>query len=121
MPWKLIITIFVLIVIVTLVGFNAEYTSNVSLIFYEFQNVRTILIIGVSFVAGALFAIPYTVSSSLKIRKKQAKKIGSNDDAKEKELVKKIEKSKKTRGRKKKGEGATPIPDVPPEQNDGNI
>jgi uncharacterized integral membrane protein len=115
MPWKLIVAILFIILIIALIGFNWSFTSNVSLGFHEFENVPVLLTIGISFVAGALFAIPYSVRTTLRVKQKQAKKHLAAADGKEKELVKKIEKSKKTnrRGRKSKESGTAPLPDVP--------
>jgi|AVFP01.1.fsa_nt_gi uncharacterized integral membrane protein len=118
MPWKLIFAIFFILIIIALIGFNWSFTSNVSVGFHEFENVPVLLTIGISFVAGALFAIPYSVQTTLRIKKKQAKKLSASADGKEKELVKKIEKSKKTPRRKKRNKEAQPLPDVPAEPED---
>ncbi len=116
MPWKLITAIVLLALLIALIGFNWSFTSNVSLGFYEFQNVPIILTIGISFIAGALFAIPYSVRTTLKIKKKQAQKAAKlQDGAGEKELVKKIE--KRQRSRKKKPASGPKLPDVPADQD----
>jgi uncharacterized integral membrane protein len=110
MPWKLIFAIFFILIIIALIGFNWSFTSNVSVGFHEFENVPVLLTIGISFVAGALFAIPYSVQTTLRIKKKQAKKLSASADGKEKELVKKIEKSKKNTPPEKTEQGSSASP-----------
>lgn len=121
MPWKLISVIVFLAVIILLIGFNWGYTSSISIGLHEFSEVPIIITIGVSFLAGAVFAIPYTIRTTLKIKKKQNEKIEqANADTKDSGSAGRTKKRKmaKKSGSKpgRKGENsAPPLPDTPPE------
>jgi uncharacterized integral membrane protein len=121
LPGKLIIMVLVLAAVITLIGFNWGYTSAVSLVFYEFQNVPIIITIGISFLAGALFAIPYAVRSTLQHKRKQVRKIEKKQEFEEKNRQKLLKRNKKQRKGKTGssedgGSPAVQLPDVPPEE-----
>ena len=59
MPWRLIGTIAILVVLLTFIGFNVENTCNLSLVFYTLENVPVYLTVFVSFILGLLFSLPF--------------------------------------------------------------
>ncbi|AHC15224.1 hypothetical protein [Salinispira pacifica] len=121
MPWKLISVIVFLAVIIILIGFNWGYTSTISIGLHEFTEVPIIITIGVSFLAGAVFAIPYTIRTTLKIKKKQNEKIEqANADTQvsgsgKRAVKRKAAKKSNSKQDGKKGSSARPLPDIPPE------
>ncbi len=120
MPWKLIITIVFLAFLICLAGFNWGYRSNVSLGFYTFKEVPIIITIGISFLGGALFAIPYAIRSSIKFKKRQQKKLeGKKTPDAQKTSAEKSDKTRAAQrkpGGKKKGTEDQPLPDVSPQE-----
>ncbi|MGI9255484.1 MAG: hypothetical protein ACR2PY_00955 [Salinispira sp.] len=72
MPWKLLFILIIIAGLIVLIGFNWTNTSNVSIFgVYTFVNVPIIIIMGISFLLGAVFSIPYVMINIRKIRKKQ--------------------------------------------------
>lgn len=122
MPWKLIIAIICIAILMTLIGFNWSFTSDISFGFKTFENVPVILTIGISFLAGTLFAIPYAVRSSLQLKKRQStksEKLEKKNKTLEKKLDGKVDAQKsgkteksKRRQRAKKNSPVV-LPDVP--------
>ncbi len=72
MPWKLLFILIIIAGLIVLIGFNWTNTSDVSIFgVYTFVNVPIIIIMGISFLLGAVFSIPYAIIHVRKIRKKQ--------------------------------------------------
>lgn len=65
MPVKLILFLIIIVIVTIFAGFNISNVCNVSLIFYEFQNVPVFVTVLFSFVIGILVMLPFT------FRKKQ--------------------------------------------------
>ena len=73
-PFKLIGMIITMLIVVCFAGFNIDNRSNVSLIFYTFQNVPVFVTIFCSFSFGILFTLPFTIGRDSARRKvKEAK------------------------------------------------
>ena len=70
MPWKLILLLLGMLILLIFAVLNAANVSDISLGFYVFKDVPVFMSLYVSFVAGALFSLPFAVSSR---RKKKAK------------------------------------------------
>lgn len=68
MPWKLIVFLLGMLILLTFAGFNYNNVSDVSLGFYVFKDVPVFISLLVSFVIGVLFSIPFAFS------KRRAKK-----------------------------------------------
>ena len=60
MPIKLILFLIIIVVVTVFAGFNISNVCNVSLIFYEFQNVPVFVTVLFSFVIGILVMLPFT-------------------------------------------------------------
>ena len=60
MPVKLILFLIIIVVVTVFAGFNISNVCNVSLIFYEFQNVPVFVTVLFSFVIGILVMLPFT-------------------------------------------------------------
>ena len=67
MPIKLILFLIIIVVVTIFAGFNISNVCNVSLVFYEFQNVPVFVTVLFSFVIGVLIMLPFT------FKKKQPK------------------------------------------------
>jgi len=67
MPIKLILFLIIIVVVTVFAGFNISNVCNVSLVFYEFQNVPVFVTVLFSFVIGILVMLPFA------FRKKQPK------------------------------------------------
>lgn len=59
MPIKLILFLIIIVVVTVFAGFNISNVCNVSLIFYEFQNVPVFVTVLFSFVIGILVMLPF--------------------------------------------------------------
>ena len=61
MPFKLIGTIIILVLVTVFCGFNLENKCNINLIFHNFENISVFLALMVSFLAGILVTLPFTL------------------------------------------------------------
>lgn len=59
MPFKLLGTIIVLVVVTIFCGFNLDNKCNVSFGFYNFENVSVFITVMISFFAGILITLPF--------------------------------------------------------------
>ena len=94
MPWRFIGGLIILIFLVVFICLNLENKTNISFGFFSFNNVPAFLIVVVSFLIGALVALPISVFTNMtkKIKsKKQIKKQLKQESEKE------IDKGKKNK------------------------
>jgi uncharacterized integral membrane protein len=66
MPWKLLALILLMAFVLVFVGFNLDNRSDLSLVFYTFNNVPVVITLLVSFLMGLVVAFIFTVSKALK-------------------------------------------------------
>jgi hypothetical protein len=59
MPWRLIGIIAVLAVLLLFIGGNLDNKCNLSLIFFQFNDVPVYLTVFISFILGLLFSLPF--------------------------------------------------------------
>ena len=76
MPWKLIFVILSIVVITCLIGFNLENKSNISLVFWEFEDVPVFMTMFCSFCVGILFSLPFSIGK-IAAKNKEVKKWSS--------------------------------------------
>ncbi len=73
-PFRLIGMIITMLIVVCFAGFNIDNRSNVSLVFYTFENVPVFVTMFCSFCLGILFTIPFTIGRDSARRKAKAAK-----------------------------------------------
>lgn len=109
MPWKLLLTLFIIALLIMLVGFNWSNASDVSLFgLYTFPNVPIIVTIGISFLVGSLISIPFAIQSTSRRLKKQGT---SKPEPKQKHVSQKKKKNKRLPKSKKQ-----PLPEASSEE-----
>lgn len=74
MPWKLLLRLTGLAIILVFVVMNRQNTSDVSLGFRTFEDVPIFLSLFLAFFAGALVSIPVAVRSSARKNKSKTEK-----------------------------------------------
>jgi uncharacterized integral membrane protein len=71
MPWRLIILIIMLAVLLGFIGLNLGNTCNISLGFKTFYRVPVYLTIFVAFILGMVSSLPFIIFGSLKKSQKK--------------------------------------------------
>lgn len=82
-PWKLIIFLIIFTIVVLFAGFNIgpeNRTRTISFIFTEVHDVPVFLSIFISFIAGAIIIIPFTLRKRVKDRKHPADKLDKHEE-----------------------------------------
>ncbi len=64
MPLKLMGTMILLVIVTIFCGFNLDNKCDVSVIFYTFESVPAFLTVLISFFAGIIVMIPFTIGKS---------------------------------------------------------
>lgn len=109
MPFKLIGTIILLVLVTVFAGFNIDNKCNINLIFRQFNDVPIFFSLMIAFVAGVFVMIPFTLGKSAKAKK------SSQDKKLEKQLAKEARKEAKKAEKlmkKNKGKSASGEPPV---------
>jgi uncharacterized integral membrane protein len=88
MPWKTLLFLFALSVVVVFAALNMHHTTNISFGFHEFTAVPIFVSLFVAFLAGNLFMVPLLFRKKLKKIPKspKLKKEESRDEVKPKIL-----------------------------------
>jgi len=73
MPWRLIVFLIFLAVVVVFAGFNTGNATNISFGFYTVENVPIFLSLFASFFLGVLITLPFTMFRSSKKKQKLPK------------------------------------------------
>ncbi len=60
MPWKLIVFLLTLTLIVCFIGFNLDHQSDISFGFYSFEEVPIFVSLFSAFLLGCLIMLPFT-------------------------------------------------------------
>lgn len=71
MPVKLIVSLICILVLVIFAGLNYNNTSDISIGFYQFQEVPVFVSLTVCFIAGALFSISLIALGKIKPRQRK--------------------------------------------------
>ena len=82
MPWRLIVFLISLLVLLVFAGFNMNNASDISFGFYELENVPIFVSLLFSFILGVLFAIPFAFfgrKSGAKAKTKETREENNND------------------------------------------
>ncbi|MFP4564964.1 MAG: hypothetical protein ACLFNX_00555 [Spirochaetaceae bacterium] len=80
MPWKLIVFLFFVGLILAFVGFNAANVSDVSFGFYQFEDVPIFLSLFAAFFLGVLVTLPFTFRPrSTRARKRPKREMEADD------------------------------------------
>ena len=93
MPFKLIGIIITLVLVTVFCGFNLENKCNINLIFHNFENISVFLALMVSFLAGILVTLPFTLFKK-KMTKEQILQASEKLIASENKSAAKAEKQK---------------------------
>lgn len=83
MPWKLLVFLVVVGLILAFVGFNAANVSDVSFGFYRFEDVPIFISLFVAFFLGVLVTLPFTFRRRSTGAKKRPKKEVGGDSARD--------------------------------------
>jgi uncharacterized integral membrane protein len=70
MPWRLILFLIVLALVVAFAGFNIQNTATISFGFYTLESVPIFLSLFASFFLGVLVMLPFTLGRRRRNRKK---------------------------------------------------
>lgn len=81
MPWKLIVFLVLIGLILTFVGFNAANTSDISFGFYRFEDVPIFVSLFAAFFLGVLVTLPFTIRRRSTRPAKRPKKETGGDGA----------------------------------------
>ena len=111
MPIKLILFLIIIVVVTVFAGFNISNVCNVSLVFYEFQNVPVFVTVLFSFVIGILVMLPFA------FRKKQPKQNTPVSENQQKPVVKTESSDEKTVFKIRAGGGKTDKKDSKKQEN----
>ena len=107
MPFKLIGTLVLLVLVTIFAGFNINNKCDINFIFKEFKSVPIFFSLVVSFVAGVFVTLPFTIG---KRRDKTEKTVKSAEDKKlEKQQKKEAKKAEKLLKKSKKEEESVAI------------
>jgi len=98
MPWRLIVVVLLMGILIAFIGLNLENRADISFGFYRYEQVPIFISLFVSFIAGVVVMLPFTIGRRRK-RKKAEKEATQNSESGEKQL----EKPKKRRGFRKIG------------------
>jgi len=82
-PWKLIVFLLVFTIVVLFAGFNLgpeNRTETISFIFGEVHDVPVFLSIFISFLAGAVLMLPFTIRKKVKERKPPAETLDKHEE-----------------------------------------
>lgn len=90
MPWRLIVVVVLMGILIAFIGLNLENRADVSFGFYRFEQIPIFISLFVSFIAGVVVMLPFTFGR----RKSRGKKDKIAPD-------KQLEKPKKKRGFRK--------------------
>jgi uncharacterized integral membrane protein len=73
MPWKLVLWLILLALVLAFVGFNIENTSDISFGFYTLSDIPIFVSLFGAFVLGVLISVPVTVRHASRRRTKRSK------------------------------------------------
>ncbi len=76
MPWRMIIFLLILAVVVFFAGFNITNVSDISFGFYTVKDVPIFISLFVSFLVGTLVTLPFVVGKRRKKSQKTPKQVG---------------------------------------------
>ena len=102
MPWRLIVVVVLMGVMIAFIGLNLENRADVSFGFYRFEQIPIFISLFVSFIVGVVVMLPFTFG-----RRRSRSKIEKNPAEKQ------LEKPKKTRGFGRKGKDTSQQPASP--------
>jgi len=88
MPWRLLVLIIILGILLGFIGFNLNNTCDLSLGFKVFKGVPIYLTVFASFMLGMVSSLPFIIFGSLRKKMKKEKKhksLKSEDDRLSKE------------------------------------
>jgi uncharacterized integral membrane protein len=78
-PWRLVLLLMLLVVVTVFAGFNLDRV-DVSVGFHVFQGIPLFLALIVSFIAGALLMLPFTLRRSERTRRAEKPKSGPTQE-----------------------------------------
>ena len=76
MPWRLILFLVLMVLIMFFVGYNLDNRSDISIIVHTFQDVPVFFAMFGSFLAGVVMMLPFALSSLFKKKHKTPKQKG---------------------------------------------
>lgn len=103
MPFKLIGTIILLVLVTIFCGFNLENKCDINLVFYKFKDVSVFLTVMISFFAGILLTLPFTLFKK-KMTKEQIQQASEKLKVEEQKKALKIQKEKQKLSDKEKAD-----------------
>ena len=94
MPWRLVLFLIALGLVVAFAGFNAGNATDVSFGFHTFEAVPIFLSLFAAFFLGALIVLPFTVLRRSKKKPKQPKEKRDKPDRAQKKEQRRLRKNK---------------------------
>jgi uncharacterized integral membrane protein len=73
MPWRLVVLIVILGILLSFIGFNLDNTCDISFGFASFTKVPIFLTVFVSFILGMFCSLPFFLLNAFKKSKKEKK------------------------------------------------
>ncbi len=77
MPWRMLLFLVVLALVVVLFAANLEHRSSFSYLFGRLEDVPVFMALLVAFIAGALTMLPFTIGPHRHRRRKQKRPAGT--------------------------------------------
>ena len=110
MPFKLIGTLILLVLVTIFAGFNIDNKCDINLIFKGFKDVPIFFSLMVSFVAGVFVTLPFTIGKGRRGAAKAEKTVKTAEEKKaEKQQKKEAKKAEKLQKKNKKEEEGVPV------------
>ena len=79
MPWKLILIMLLMAIVVVFAGFNLTNSTDISFGFFTFKDVPVFISIYISFLCGTFLMLPFTVFKKKKKLSKKERKLIENE------------------------------------------
>ena len=109
MPWRLVLFLIVLAIVVAFAGFNIQNVATISFGFYTLEEVPVFLGLFAAFFLGVLVMLPFTLGRR---RKSKAKDQAKGADGSQKGSKKAPEQPKLTEERESSGNAAPPSAEI---------
>lgn len=99
MPWRLLIFLLIMTLVIFFAGFNINNEADISFGFYTIKDVPIFISLFISFLLGAFIMLPFTI-----FKKKPSKKKIEKEEKKEKKKAEEENKRQKKKSRNKKSD-----------------
>ena len=113
MPWRLIVFLLIMTVVIFFAGFNINNEADISFGFYTLEGVPIFISLFIAFLLGAFIMLPFTIFK----KKPSQKKIDKEEKKERKKTEEKAKKQNKKNRKSKKDENIDfSLPEEPGEE-----